>query len=518
MQTEVHYESHITLRTHLWMDPIRKEPNSSLAEAGKEGRIDEEEDETKRVSNDMPSWYRTLALFGDSSVALFLSFILFLFSLSVALYLGHEASSSRSSVEHSEEISETRKIEEAYQKLGPVPTWIETSASVLEWKEDDPHFLMNLKHMFDRDGVVALRGLLSEKLLDQLDMASSSLIQEQFEKEKLKPKGALTGRTPEVGGKQFFTVKENVIFWALNASRQVKDVVHDNTEDYPDLAFLHVALQSQIPRIVSQNLLQLPTNETLRMMRDIFLAKDTDEYVCGWHVDDTGFWPADADAPGVNAWIALDDMPVQGGGGFALAVGSHTADWRYDAYQVTGSTHTFPPEGFSSARDTVERRVGNGTCNIASSAPHLHRRMEETKRMYEMKRGDIIFHNRWLFHRTVPFERTVVAGRQQSQPPLLYRRYSIRYGPGSSRIPRGYGTELSVLWDKQNAGRTVDQVAQNDAPWYPQAWPTPIDEEMAKLEQITTDRLDKVVKMADRRRQQLRRARRARHHIQNQPH
>jgi hypothetical protein len=46
------------------------------------------------------------------------------------------------------------------------------------------------------------------------------------------------------------------------------------------------------------------------MLRDIFLAKDSEQFVCGWHVDDTGFWPAVAEAPGVNAWIAVDDMPV----------------------------------------------------------------------------------------------------------------------------------------------------------------------------------------------------------------
>lgn len=170
------------------------------------------------------------------------------------------------------------------------------------------------------------------------------------------------------------------------------------------------------------------------------------------HVDDTGFWPATAEARGVNAWIALDDMPVEKGGGFALAVGSHTAHWREEAYNVTGTTHTFPEEGFRNATDMLDNRVGNGTCNIKNAANHIYRRMEETKRVYNIKKGDIIFHERWLFHRTIPFEREAVKNRiaTGSEEELMYRRYSIRYGPGTSVIPKGWGTELSVLWNGEN--------------------------------------------------------------------
>lgn len=169
------------------------------------------------------------------------------------------------------------------------------------------------------------------------------------------------------------------------------------------------------------------------------------------HVDDTGFWPATSDAPGVNAWIALDDMPIERGGGFALAVGSHTAPWREAAYNVTGSTHTFPEEGFSSAADMLKNRIGNGTCNIKTSANHLHRRMEDVKRVYDIKKGDVIFHHRFLFHRSIPFKRDAIEKRiSRNDEQLLYRRYSIRYGPGHSKIPKGWGTEMSVLWDSKN--------------------------------------------------------------------
>ena len=183
-----------------------------------------------------------------------------------------------------------------------------------------------------------------------------------------------------------------------------------------------------------------------------------------------------ADAPGINLWVALDDYnntaanhSVDPEGGFALAVGSHVAHWRHEAYHVTGAAPTVPEEGFSSALDMVSRRVGSGTCNIAHSAPHLQRRLEETKRIYrDLQAGDVIFHDRWLFHRTIP--QNVSSGK-------IKRRYSIRLGPGSSIIPPGYGTEPSVLHHEENGGRTADDVSQT-WPFYPRVYPSVSDSEM----------------------------------------
>ena len=82
--------------------------------------------------------------------------------------------------------------------------------------------------------------------------------------------------------------------------------------------------------------------------------------------------------------------------------------------------------------------------------------------------GDVIFHTRWLFHRTIPFHRDLVSSRvANDDDPLLYRRYSIRYGPGTSIIPPGYGVEPSVISDIRNGGRSADEVSQYDAAWYP---------------------------------------------------
>ena len=73
--------------------------------------------------------------------------------------------------------------------------------------------------------------------------------------------------------------------------------------------------------------------------------------------------------------------------------------------------------------------------------------------------GDVIFHTRWLFHRTVPFVKNTTTtsnnndntkndGNNDSNnnadnnnvgtnKSRIYRRYSIRYGPGESIIPPG---------------------------------------------------------------------------------
>lgn len=80
----------------------------------------------------------------------------------------------------------------------------------------------------------------------------------------------------------------------------------------------------------------------------------------------------------------------------------------------------------------------------------------------------MIFHSRWLFHRTIPFEREVVSRRAaDKEDPLVYRRYSIRYGPGNSIIPPGFGSEPSVLSEVKNGGRTADDVSKYDSAWYP---------------------------------------------------
>ena len=121
--------------------------------------------------------------------------------------------------------------------------------------------------------------------------------------------------------------------------------------------------------------------------------------------------------------------------------------------------------------------------------------MENNMRVYEIKRGDVIFHDRWLFHRTVPFV--------DSNLERIWRRYSVRYAPGSAVIPRGYGTEPSVLWNEDNGGRTADQVAEFDGPWYPKCWPTVDKNEMYALPKLLSEKMPLAQELRKKRQKEI---------------
>ena len=324
------------------------------------------------MSSDGEYWYTNLAFFGESSFALFCSSLLLVLSFVISLYADGNLPLAPWNLSPGER---------AYRKLERLPAI--APPQIFHVNNLVDNLVSGEMHKsFHRDGVIAVRGLLDPALLSALDDATKIIVLQQEmrneEKSVVKPK-VLTGR--KKAPKQFFTVNQGAIFLPVNSE--------NSTSISP---FLEVAMMSKIPSVVA-DLLHFDsgtfTNMTLRVLKDIFLAKDEEEYVCGWHVDDIGFWPALVEEPeepvGINAWIALDDMPIDSGGGFALAVGSHSSSWKEEAYSSIGSTHSYPPGGFNSSRDILQNRQGNGTCNIKYTAPHLHRRMEETKRIYDIK-------------------------------------------------------------------------------------------------------------------------------------
>ena len=429
---------------------------------------------------------------------------------------------------------------------------------------------------YEEDGVIVIRNLVPPKLLHKLDEASAILVKEHQEKE---------------GGKkmkksQFHMVKNGAIFLGVpshdekicsSSSKEEgvcvpKDAESDDTapsnNDAIMSAFRDLAMYSRVPRVAAGLLrldelrvggaeyLNLPRqlpgdpepNHTvddsinLRICRDIFLTKDDDPYACGWHVDDTGFWPSIASDPGVNAWVALDDLPYQWSrprlpkqleidepqpptnytavATFALSLGSHRAPWRHEAYEVTGSPHTVPTEGFFSAADMIERRSGKGTCNIKTSAPHLNTALEGNKIIYDLKKGDVVFHDRWLFHRTVTvaeYENRLRTELGESlkleQSDKIFRRYSIRYSPGSARVPPGYGVEPSVLYNAANANRTLDEIVESDGPWYPKVWPrlndnveTRVTDNIEGLAELVHEKMPQAEIARDERKKEIRMA------------
>lgn len=396
--------------------------------------------------------------------AMLLSFAIVFLAIGVGLHMkiGNEHSSSGRKPSFSREIK---------RDLGPLP--ILHPPIIYEWPVSSledvdagvSSFSVNLDaswaDAYRRDGTIAIRGLLSEDLLKRLQLEGNDFL------------------TKSRRNVQFRTNKHNVL---LNISGPV----HQS-------AFAQVALNSLVPA-VAKELLGMQNSTTLRVMRDIWIAKDAnDSYVCGYHTDDFGFWPAMPEHPGVNAWIALDDTPLRDSANFALAIGSHRASWKNIAQEVTGASTTFPSEGYRSASDMFRRRTGLGTCNLEQAVPDINDRMEKTRRIYDLKAGDVIFHDRWLFHRTF------VDGKGGD----VFRRYSIRYNAGDAIIPPGYGTELSVLSDKDNGGKTADEVVVESGPWYPRASPWDLDE-LAQLAILRREKLPVALSLQKARKEEMR--------------
>jgi Phytanoyl-CoA dioxygenase (PhyH) len=204
---------------------------------------------------------------------------------------------------------------------------------------------------------------------------------------------------------------------------------------------------------------------------------------CDWHVDDIGFWPESfgSEQEGINVWIAMEDMPRTFQGSMALSPGSHRAEWRHEAYASIGLNLTFQG-GFSKEQVSDMARSGEKlltTCEMKTQAPEIREKIEATKWIPDVKKGDIIFATRSLFHRTV--EVTPEGKAYYASRGIEYlNRYSIRYVPGSARLPTGWTFEWSIKSNGDNEGKTLDVAMENQNRnylWYPRVWPT-IDEDI----------------------------------------
>lgn len=216
----------------------------------------------------------------------------------------------------------------------------------------------------------------------------------------------------------------------------------------------------------------------------MFLAKGHQSTSsCGWHVDDQMFWPAayqlphptQVDQTGLNAWIALDDMPIEDGGSMAVSPSSHAHNlpWKNEALAALNFDDRF---GNGIPKDDLFEMIKSGkvdTCGLEKFAPLVYDDIELSKREFDFKRGDVIFMNRWLFHKSTEVtERgkvTLRALEDQMAGAALLKRYSVRFATGDTSLPEGFMTEMSVLAsDGSNLGRQLDNVSGE---WYPKCWP-----------------------------------------------
>lgn len=226
------------------------------------------------------------------------------------------------------------------------------------------------------------------------------------------------------------------------------------------------------------------------------MSKPVDrDQTCDWHVDDVGFWPESfvSEQDGINVWIALHDMPESCQGSMALSPGSHKAEWRFEAYEGIGQNRTYHG-GFT--KEEMKEHVSSGkkllnTCDMRNQSPEIRQLIEESKYVPDIRKGDVIFATRALFHRTLA---VTEAGKQfYEQLGVDYlNRYSIRYVPGSARLPVGWTFEWSIAANRYIAGQTLD-VAMNESenlPWYPKVWPEKEDSLEEKLDYIADSPLD----------------------------
>jgi ectoine hydroxylase-related dioxygenase (phytanoyl-CoA dioxygenase family) len=129
-----------------------------------------------------------------------------------------------------------------------------------------------------------------------------------------------------------------------------------------------------------------------------------------------GFWPesyissaseaSGVDQDGVNVWVALDDIPVEYAGSMALSAGFHEVPWRFEAYVAMGQNRTVDGgrskhailAGIEEKRSSGEASLG--ACQIGVSRPDLGEKLEAKKVVLDIRKGDIVFSTRTLFHRT----------------------------------------------------------------------------------------------------------------------
>jgi hypothetical protein len=305
-----------------------------------------------------------------------------------------------------------------------------------------------------QDGFVVVSGLLENYEMSSLVDAGESLATQHIEEGKLKDGN--------------FQLHE---FGPLFSQKPFRDV----------------ALRSKLPRAAAE-LLQLDSaTQNLRVLKDVFLAKGHEsKSSCGWHVDDQLFWPSSYQLPttqldqsGINAWIALDDMPIRHGGSMAVSPGSHAEDypWKSEALNALNFDDKL---GNGISKDDLFELIQKGkidSCGLEKVAPHVYDGIEVSKREFNFKRGDVIFMNRWLFHKTTD---VTESGKQALRSLLksqdedhsgaaLFKRYSIRYVTGTTSLPGGFMTEMSVLHDEHNLAKELNEVSGG---WYPKCWPS----------------------------------------------
>ena len=172
-------------------------------------------------------------------------------------------------------------------------------------------------------------------------------------------------------------------------------------------------------------------------------------------------------------------MPAEFQGSMAVAPRSHTAEWRHRAYAALGQDRS---QDGGKSKDEVIRKIQRQkesdkpkskypTCDMAMEDPDIRETVDQHKLVLDYRRGDVIFATRLLFHRSLPTTQEGLDFFAEIGQEHL-SRYSIRYVPGTAKLPDGWSVEWSILDDAKNAGESLNSIADHSSNlFYPQVWP-----------------------------------------------
>lgn len=210
---------------------------------------------------------------------------------------------------------------------------------------------------------------------------------------------------------------------------------------YPE--FARLAFESYMPSIAAQ---LMGEQTSVRVLKDALFAQTKRDQGCGFHVDDAGFFPTNRETKGIQFWIALDSFSKTEGGGLRIVRGSHTAPYAEECRRAVLGGY-------------------NRTCTIAEHNPKCNELLEKDSLVFDMEPGDVIFWDRYTFHRTEPFRQTK---NEPNVAPLS--RYTIRYIPSNARALDG-----GLLHRSMKEGEVFSGA------YYPQVWPHANHTEIKKI-------------------------------------
>ena len=186
----------------------------------------------------------------------------------------------------------------------------------------------------------------------------------------------------------------------------------------------------------------LGETRAIRLIKDALFGQTQEGKGSGFHIDDKAFWPAEDDASGIDIWIALSDYDTTQGGGVRVAPGSHSAEWAFPCRET--AFHAAEKYEFANLSQAC----------LAD--------LDSVSVVYDMKPGDALLWDRFVFHRQEPFK--------VAMDNVHKLRYTVRYA--SSKVRAAVN---GLLHPSIELGKPFD------TPYHPQVWPVALEHEMEAI-------------------------------------